>query len=159
MLVMMARWSRSANGLIVVGILWIGFAGAVLISQLYGSRDANVQWDTATEVNTAGFYLYRSTAPDGEFILVNKVGELIPGQGSALSGATYKFTDENVVPGQTYYYVVEEVEYDLTSRRYYDEMISYTVPRMQWWAIILVALGIFIGSAMLITGWRESRKL
>lgn len=154
----MERWIRSSGGLIIVGILWIGFAGIVLVTQLYGSRDANVKWDTATEVDTAGFYLYRSTSPDGEFILVNKDGELIPSQGNALSGAMYEFTDENVAPGETYYYVVEEVEYDLTSHRYYDEMIAYTVPRIQWWAIILVALSVFTGPILLITGWRESRN-
>ena len=154
----MASWTRSSGGLIIVGILWIGFAGAVLITQLYASRDATVQWDTSTEVNTAGFYLYRSTSPDGEFILVNKEGELIPSRGNALSGATYEFTDENVMPGETYYYVVEEMEYDLTSHRYDDEMISYAVPRIQWWAIVLVALSLFIGPAMLITGWRENRN-
>jgi hypothetical protein len=152
-------WHRSSGGLITVGILWIGFAGAMLIMQWYGSRNASVQWDTATEVNTAGFYLYRSTSPEGEFILVNKVGELIPSQGNAFSGATYEFTDENVVPGETYYYVVEEVEYDLTSHRYYDEMISYTVPHIQWWAIVLIVLSAFIGPTLLITGWRESRLL
>lgn len=154
----MASWTRSSSGLIIVGILWVGFAGAVLITQLYGSKDANVQWDTSTEVNTAGFYLYRSTSPNGEFILINKEGELIPSRGNALSGATYEFTDENVMPGETYYYVVEEMEYDLTSHRYDDEVISYTVPRIQWWAIVLVALSLFIGPAMLITGWRENRN-
>jgi len=156
---MIEGWLRSSGGLIILGILWIGFAGIVLITQLVGSRDASIQWDTATEVNTAGFYLYRSTSPEGEFILVNKVGELIPSQGNALSGATYEFTDENVVPGETYYYVVEEVEYDLTSRRYNDEMISYTVPHIQWWAIVLIVLSAFIGPALLITGWRESRNV
>ena len=155
---MMASWIRSSGGLIIVGILWVGFAGAVLMTQLYGSRNAKVQWDTSTEVNTAGCYLYRSSSPDGEFILINKEGELIPSQGNALSGATYEFTDENVIPGETYYYVVEEMEYDLTSHRYDDEMISYTVPRLQWWAIVLVALSLFIGPVMLITGWRESRN-
>jgi len=155
---MMEGWLRSSGSLIVVGILWIGFAGAVLIMQLYGSRDASVQWNTATEVNTAGFYLYRSTSPGGEFILVNNVGELIPGQGNAVSGATYEFIDENVVPGETYYYVVEEVEYDLTRHRYYDEMISYTVPHIQWWAIVLIVLSVFIGPTMLRTAWRESRN-
>jgi hypothetical protein len=154
----MGKWIRSAGCLITVGILWLGFAGVVLITQLYGSRDANVKWDTATEVNTAGFYLYRSTSLDGEFILVNKEGELIPSRGNALSGATYEFTDEHVMPGETYYYVVEEVEYDLTSHRYYDEMISYTVPRVQWWAIVLVALSVLIGPAMIITGWRDNRN-
>jgi hypothetical protein len=86
------------------------------------------------------------------------VGELIPGQGNAVSGATYEFIDENVVPGETYYYVVEEVEYDLTSHRHYDEMISYTVPHIQWWAIVLIVLSVFIGPTMFRTAWRESRN-
>ena len=146
---------RSSRWLMLIGILWISLAGALLFYQFYGPRDVNVQWDTATEINTAGFYLYRSSSPNGEFTLVNKEGELVPSQGNALSGATYTFTDEDVVPGETYYYLIEEVEYDLTSRRYEDQIFAYKVPRVDWWAIVLAALSAVVGPVMLVTGLRE----
>ena len=149
---------RSSQWLVIIGILWIGLAIGLLLYQFYGPRDVNVRWDTATEINTAGFYLYRSNSSEGEFILVNKEGELIPSQGDALSGATYTFTDENVIPGETYYYLIEEVEYDLTSHRYDDQIFAYTVPRVDWWAIVLIALSVFVGPVILITGLREYRN-
>ena len=149
---------RSSRWLIIISILWISLALAFLLHQLYGSRDVNVQWDTATEIDTAGFYLYRSDSLDGEFVLVNREGELIPSQGNALSGATYTFMDEDVVPGETYYYLIEEVEYDLTSHRYEDQVFAYMVPRVDWWVIILAGVSAFVGSVMLLVGLRENRN-
>ncbi len=149
---------RSSRWLIAIGVLWISLAGALLIYQFYGPREVIVRWDTATEIDTAGFYLYRSQLPDGEFTLVNNEGELIPSQGSALSGATYTFTDEDVVPGETYYYLIEEVEYDLTSNRYEEQIFAYTVPRMDWWAIVLASISTVVGPIMLVTGLRESQN-
>jgi hypothetical protein len=142
----------------LVGVSWLILALALLLYQFYGPRDVNVQWDTATEINTAGFYLYRSSSPDGEFILVNKAGELIPSRGNALSGATYTFTDEDIAPGETYFYLIEEVEYNLTSRRYEDEIFAYTVPPVDWWAIVLVAISAFVGVMMLLMGLQESHS-
>ena len=148
----------SSRWLMIIGFLWISLAVALLLYQFYGQRDVNVEWNTATEIDTAGFYLYRSNSPDGEFALINKEGELIPSQGNAFSGATYLFTDENVEPGETYYYLIEEVEYDLTSRRYEDQMIAYEVPRVDWWAIALAAISVFVGPIMIVAGLRESRN-
>ena len=148
----------SSRWLIIIGFLWISLAVALLLYQFYGQRDVNVEWNTATEIDTAGFFLYRSNSPDGEFTLINKEGELIPSQGNAFSGATYLFTDENVEPGETYYYLIEEVEYDLTSRRYEDQMIAYEVPQVDWWAIALAAISVFVGPIMILAGLRESRN-
>lgn len=155
----MERQARSSRWLIIIGLLWLALAGALLFYQFYNPRDVNVRWDTASEIDTAGFYLYRSTSPDGEFTLVNAAGELIPSQGNALSGATYTFTDKNVVAGRTYYYVIEEVEYDLTSRRYDEQIFAYTVPRVDWWAIVLAAVSALVGTIMLVTGLKEAKSV
>ena len=150
--------ARSSRSLMIIGFLWISLAIALIFYQLYGTRDVNVSWNTETEIDTAGFYLYRSSSPDGEYTLVNKEGELIPSQGNALSGATYTFADENVVPGETYYYLIEEVEYDLTSRRYEEQVFAYTVPRVDWWVIILAATFALVGLVILLAGLRESQN-
>ncbi len=77
---------------------------------------AVIRWETATEVNTAGFNLYRSTSPDGPFTQqVN--AELIPASTSPLTGGTYVYTDTTVSPGRTYFYELEEVENDGTRSR------------------------------------------
>ena len=72
-----------------------------------------VEWTTETEVDTAGFNLYRSESPDGPYIKTNH--ELIPGSSDPLLGGKYVYTDTNVVAGRTYYYKLEDVELDGTT--------------------------------------------
>jgi hypothetical protein len=76
-------------------------------------------WETASEVGTAGFNVYRApvgTTDPGGFMQVNDA--LIPAQGDELTGAAYRFVDETVRPGHRYVYQIEEVEWDGTTTRY-----------------------------------------
>jgi hypothetical protein len=68
-----------------------------------------VEWETASEIDNAGFNLYRSDVAEGGFIQLN--GGLIPSQGSGgAMGAIYTWLDGDVQPGVTYYYRLEEVD-------------------------------------------------
>ncbi len=67
-----------------------------------------VEWSTATEINTAGFNVLRSTQPEGPFVKVN--GNLIPASTDPLAGGKHKYEDADVTPGQTYFYKLEDVE-------------------------------------------------
>jgi hypothetical protein len=67
-----------------------------------------IRWSTETEVNTAGFNLYRASREDGPWEKINE--RLIPGAPDPLRGGTYVFTDTEVIAGQTYWYELEEVE-------------------------------------------------
>jgi hypothetical protein len=68
-----------------------------------------VTWKTETEMNTAGFNLYRSTSPDGPF--TEKVNEqLIPPSADPLTGKEYTYVDTSARSGVTYYYQLQEVE-------------------------------------------------
>jgi hypothetical protein len=67
-----------------------------------------VEWTTATELNTAGFNLYRSEISAGPFERVNE--DLISASADPLVGAKYVFIDTGVVAGRTYYYQLEDVE-------------------------------------------------
>jgi hypothetical protein len=67
-----------------------------------------VEWSTASELDTAGFNLYRSDSPDGPFTCINE--HLIPAFPDPLVGGSYAFTDTNVIAGRTYYYQLEDVE-------------------------------------------------
>ena len=64
-------------------------------------------WETATEVDNAGFNLWRSEAEDGEYVRINET--LIPAEGNATSGAAYRYADDDVTRGVTYYYKLEDV--------------------------------------------------
>ncbi len=69
-----------------------------------------VEWTTASELDTAGFNLYRSLAAAGPFEKVNP--SLIPTNGDPLTGGDYQYEDKSVQPGMVYFYQLEEVELD-----------------------------------------------
>jgi hypothetical protein len=67
-----------------------------------------IRWSTETEVNTAGFNVYRSLAEDGPWEKINP--RLIPGSPDPLRGGSYVFTDTHVIAGVPYWYELEEIE-------------------------------------------------
>lgn len=150
--------NSSVKLLIILGVLWLLLAAALLFYQVAAPPQVEITWETATEQNTAGFYLYRSTDPENEFILING-DNLINSVGSPVSGANYTYIDDEVTSGQTYYYVLEEVEFDSTRNRYEDDMFAYEVPKMSWWVVVLTAASVIIGLALLIAGLKEDRNL
>ncbi len=148
---------RSGGLLVLIGILWLLLAAALFFYQLVVPSKVEIKWETATEQQTAGFNIFRSNNPDGEFVLINE-NKLIDSQGSPVSGARYKFIDDEVNPGETYYYVLEEVEYDSTRNRYNDDIFKYDVPVVTWWAVILTAGSAVIGLVILMAGLKESKN-
>ena len=72
-----------------------------------GVGSVALAWETAAEIDNAGFNLYRADAADGPYAKVN--GALIAAEGDPVSGASYSFVDEGLAPG-TYYYKLEDVE-------------------------------------------------
>jgi hypothetical protein len=68
-----------------------------------------VEWETAMEIDTVGFNLYRSESPGGPYAKLNNT--LIPSQSpGSVFGASYAWLDEDVQGGLTYYYKLEELE-------------------------------------------------
>lgn len=62
-------------------------------------------WETVTELDNAGFNIYRTASPGGPYIKINS--NLIPAQGDELFGGYYTFFDR---PGRgTFYYQLEDV--------------------------------------------------
>jgi len=77
----------------------------------FTARAANggvtLAWETGTEIDNAGFNLYRATSTDGPYTQINDA--LIPAEGDAVAGASYTFLD---TPGYgTFYYQLEDVDY------------------------------------------------
>lgn len=66
-----------------------------------------IDWNTSTEINTAGFLLYRSTTLFSPQVQVN--ANLIAAKGDGVTGAGYRITDS---PGYgTFYYWLMDVDY------------------------------------------------
>jgi hypothetical protein len=70
-----------------------------------------VSWETLSEVQLAGFNVYRSTSPNEKGLLLNS--QLIPAQaGGQMSGAYYELSDSNAPKGAAIYYWLEIVYTD-----------------------------------------------
>lgn len=91
----------------VVGLLPL--PSSVIFSQftaIAGDTQAAVQWTTASEVNTSGFYLLRSQSESGGF---SRVSPFIPRRGSGIGGAFYEVVDSGLTNDITYFYRLEIV--------------------------------------------------
>ena len=73
--------------------------------------DAGVilNWTTESEVNNAGFYIYRSETRDGTFKVINPT--LIQGAGTTSERNEYTWTDTTAKPNTVYYYRIEDISH------------------------------------------------
>lgn len=142
--------------LILMGFLWLILGAGLIFYQLISPPSVTVQWNTETELDTAGFNLYRSELNGDDYVLVNEV--LIDSEGNAVSGASYTYVDESVEAGKTFYYLLEEIQIDGKANRYEDDKFSYTVPGMTWWSVVLAAVAIVVGLALLVIGFKEVKR-
>src|SRR5262245_10411652 len=59
--------------------------------EVQADRTVTLVWETATEVDNAGFNLYRATTEGGPYTKINSA--LIPAQGDPVAGASYNYVD------------------------------------------------------------------
>ena len=90
-----------------------------------------LKWETATEIDNAGFMVYRSDNPDGGGC--RDVSGLIPADGG-VDGAKYTFIDRDVASGATYYYWLEAQNSDSGSIWYgpMEATFKMYLPYLQW---------------------------
>ncbi len=125
---------------------WIGLLllGGILLLVL-DIPPVSLSWETASEVGAAGFHVYRSTLTEDAFVRVNPT--LIPARGNEMTGAAYRFADDEVVVGRRYVYRIEEVEWDGTVNAYPETVtVRAGLPRL-WTKIeggLLVGLAVFL---------------
>ncbi len=109
--------------ILVAGLaLWPGgwspraYANVTLTSfmadSLPGQPEIYIVWDTATEIDTVGFFIQRSDSATGPF---TQVKDFIPSEGDDVTGAEYSEVDDTTVLNEIYYYRLEVVNTDQTS--------------------------------------------
>ena len=69
----------------------------------------DINWVTSSEIDTAGFNIYRDEAENGQYT-AKLNPELIPSTGSSTNGVSYNFEDAPVTTGKTYYYKLEAID-------------------------------------------------
>ena len=131
---------------LLLGLLaWPNFQHATIV----------VQWTTASELDTAGFNIYRSNSPNGDFVRAN--ANLIPASPDPLTGGSYEFEDQNVIPGRTYYYVLEDIDSNGVANRSQDIVKAKAERGGQ--TLILIAVILAVGSLfILIRGFSLQRS-
>jgi hypothetical protein len=77
-----------------------------------------LSWYTASETNNARFLVYRN----------NEVIASIEGSGTTSEFHNYEYIDEQVIPGNTYTYVLSDVSYANEETKYIDKAVTITIP-------------------------------
>ena len=103
-------------------------------------RNVTVRWRTETELDVAGFVVYRGPGPDGPW---EQVGPVIPARGDAIGGAAYTYVDP--APGNARYYLVEAIHVDGTRERFPPLPAPARSPPRVAWALVPLALALALG--------------
>jgi len=88
------------------------------------ASDGNVilKWSTETELDNAGFAVYRSTDKDGKY---TQIGFVPVAEDSEMTN-DYQLVDKDVEQGKPYFYYLEDI--DLAGAKSKSEIIKVTIP-------------------------------
>ena len=138
----------SRFNLIIVLLLVLVMAGLGYFAWKESSQvSVLVEWTTASELDTAGFNLYRSLDPGGPFDKVTP--SLIPTTGDPLTGDAYRYEDKTVQPGVVYYYQLEEVDLNGGSEQFGPISVQAKNGLSPWLLVIGFAMLLILAVAWL----------
>lgn len=113
--------------LTLVGLVLPALANVTLTKFVYTtvSGQVNLEWETASEMDTAGFFVNRSDNQNDGFV---RIGDFISSTGDAQTGGLYSYQDGGLVDGTVYYYKLEVIANDQTSSFYGPLSVVVGVP-------------------------------
>jgi hypothetical protein len=91
-----------------------------------------VAWDTQSETDNLGFWLWRSVDAE-DYARVNEA--LIPGSGESSVPVTYRCTDTDVRQGVRYFYKLEDVTVSGASTLHGPIQVVYGAPAATWGSV------------------------
>lgn len=131
------RYSLVSLFIIIGGVAMAGY-GFIL----HRSPRILIEWQTATEIDTIGFNLYRADQIEGPYQKLN--ASLILAANDPLRGGSYHYVDAIGMPNRIYYYQLEDVDTQGKTTRH--EPVSVQVHPQGVWELIggagLIALGL-----------------
>ncbi len=77
--------------------------------QIAESGQVLLRWTTASEIENAGFNVFRSETKDGRFVKVNAT--LIQGAGTTSDRSEYTWIDTTAKPNVEYYYQIQDISF------------------------------------------------
>ncbi len=146
------QWVNSLGMAVILSLVLIGTGTALLFADV---SPVVVSWETASEVGTAGFNVYRAPLSASAMVRVNP--ELIPSEGDEMVGAAYRYADDDASlhPWRRYRYQIEEVEWDGSTTLYPEAVVVRAgLPRV-WTKVqggLLIALA-------LVVPWGRLRRI
>lgn len=81
--------------------------GLVTFTAVSNQQSISLTWETASELDSIGFRLYRAEEETGFVLLAS---DIIPASGNPTTGARYAFVDETAVLNTTYTYQLTEIQ-------------------------------------------------
>lgn len=89
-----------------------------------------LKWETASEVENAGFIVSRSRFRDSGFeeLASYRIHDALVGKGTSTTGGKYEWIDKSkLLPGETYYYKLEDVDFNRVIHTV--EVKEFTMPK------------------------------
>lgn len=116
-----------------------------------------LSWETASEVGTAGFNVYRADASTEisaeQYVQVNV--DLIPAKGDEMLGADYLYEDDGVSSIKRYLYRIEEVEWN-GARHLHPETVAVRAGLTRVWRQL--EGGMLCALAIVMLFWGNKKK-
>ena len=108
-------WGSTYSGMNHMGVTIVRLGDPTLVNLARfdatpQGRAVHVEWETSAEIDNAGFHLWRSKTEDREYTRITD--NLIAAQGGATFGVIYSYEDYDVIFGKTYYYKLEDIDYN-----------------------------------------------
>ncbi len=79
-----------------------------------GDRKATLKWTTRSEINNAGFEIYRTASPSLPYQLISSYtnNPQLTGAGNSTALNHYRYEDRNLINGHTYWYKIADVDFN-----------------------------------------------